>query len=111
MKNYAKVSACLIAMIFLFGTLLFPAMTLAQGSAGSTSTVTITVTDGVTGKAALGVTTYVYSSSGALVQNLGTVPQGGTTVSLPSGQYSVDVTIGVFGFPLTLALFPSVTLR
>jgi hypothetical protein len=105
MKNYAKASACLIAMIFLFGTLLFPAITLAQGSAESTSTVTITVTDGVTHKAALGVTTYVYSSSGALVQNLGTVPQGGTTVSLPSGQYNVEVKIGIFGFPVTLGSF------
>ncbi len=104
MKNIAKVSICLVAMIFLFGMLLMPGVAFAQQGQGQQS-VKITVTDGVTGKAALGVTTSVLSSSGAVIQNLGTVPQGGTEVSLPSGQYSVIVQIGIFGFPVTLASY------
>jgi len=101
MDNNAKVSICLVAIIFLFGTLLMSGVAFAQQGQGQQS-VKITVTDGVTGKAAEGVTTSILSSSGAIVQNLGTVPQGGTEVSLPSGQYSVIVQIGIFGFPVTL---------
>ena len=103
MDNKVKVSIFLVAIIFLFGTLLIPGVAFAQGQ--GTQSVKITVTDGVTGKAAVGVTTSILSSSGAVIQNLGTVPQGGTEVSLPSGQYSIIVQIGIFGFPVTLASY------
>lgn len=101
MKNSAKISIFLVAMILLSSMLLI-GVAFAQQGQGQQS-VMITVTDEVTGKAALGVTTLIRSeSSGAIIQNLGTVPQGGTTVSLPSGQYSIYVQIAIFGFPVTL---------
>ena len=51
MDNKAKVSICLVAIIFLFGTLLMSGVAFAQQGQGQQS-VKITVTDGVTGKAA-----------------------------------------------------------
>ena len=104
MKNNAKFSICLVAMIFILGTLLMPGVAFAQQGQGQQS-VKITVTDGVTGKTAEDITTSILSSSGAVIQNLGTVPQGGTDVSLPAGQYSVIVQMRIFDFPWTLASY------
>ena len=104
MKNNAKVSICLVAMIFILGTLLMPGAALAQQGQGQQS-VKIAVTDGVTDKAAKDITTSILSSNGAVIKNLGTVPQGGTDVALPSGQYSLIVQIRVFDFPWTVASY------
>jgi hypothetical protein len=100
MDTNLKVSICFITVILLFGTLLTP-IVFAQQKTGQP--ITVTVTDGVTGKAADGVTTLIYSSSGAEIQNLGTIHQGGKTVSLPPGLYSFIVQIEIFGFPIKLA--------
>jgi hypothetical protein len=104
MKNKGKIGICFVAVIFIFSALLMSNLAFAQQDQGQQS-VRIIVTDGVTGKAAEGVTTLIRSPSGALIQNLGTVPQGGTVVSLAPGQYNVVVQIGIFGFPVTLGSY------
>jgi len=95
-----KNSLCFVTIVFLFASLFTP-VAFAQQEIGQP--ITITVTDGVTGKAAEGVTTSIHSSSSQETQNLGVVPQGGKTVSLPPGLYSFVVQIEMFGFPITLA--------
>ena len=109
MKNNDKIRIWLVALIFICITLLMPNLAFGQQDQGQQNlgqqSVRIIVTDGVTGKAAQGVTTLIRSPSGALVQNLGTVPQGGTVVSLAPGQYTVVVQTGIFGFPVTLGSY------
>jgi len=104
MKNKGKIGVCFAIVIFIFSTLLMSNLAFAQQDQGQQS-VRIIVTDGATGKAAEGVTTLIRSPTGALIQNLGTVPEGGTLVSLAPGQYTVFVQIGIFGFPVTLGSY------
>ena len=58
-------------------------------------------TDGVTGKAAQGVTTIIDTSTGSLYQNLGTVAEN-TTINLPTGTYVIKVQLSILGIPITM---------
>jgi len=105
MQRKRFINACFAASIILIMTLLSVIGTsFAQGQQ-STATVTIYVKDGVTGTAAQGVTTSIESASGVTVQKLGTVPAGGTQVSLPTGSYNIIVQIDIFNYPVTLVSY------
>ena len=105
MKRNRLISVCLVASIILVMTLLSAISTAFAQDQPSTATATIYVKDGVTGTAAQGVTTIIESASGVTVQNLGTVPSGGTQVSLPTGSYNILVQIKIFNLPVTLVSY------
>jgi hypothetical protein len=105
MQRNRLISVCLVASIILVITLLSAIGTAFAQDQQSTATATIYVKDGVTGTAAKGVTTSIESASGVTVQKLGTVPSGGTQVSLPTGSYSIIVQIDIFNLPVTLVSY------
>lgn len=107
MKTNKKMSLCVLAMICLAFTFMLVQPSFAQQ--GQQYSLTITVKDGVTGKAAQGVTTKIETSTGTLVQNLGTV-SGPTTVTLPAGTYVIDVQLPIFGIQFT-TLSSTITLN
>ncbi|MGD0449786.1 MAG: hypothetical protein ABSA79_01870 [Candidatus Bathyarchaeia archaeon] len=99
MKTSKKLSLCVLAMLCF--SLAFTMLQSSFAQQGQQYPLTITIKDGVTGKEAQGVTTIVDTSSGSLVQDLGTVAEN-TTVNLPAGTYVIKTQLTILGVPITI---------
>ncbi len=97
MKIGKKMGLCILVILcFSLGF-----MMLQCSFAQQTYPLTITVKDGVTGKEAQGVTTQIYTSTGSLEKDLGTVAEN-TIVNLPAGTYVIKTQLTILGVPITI---------
>ncbi len=99
MRINKKLTICVLAMLCFSFVFMLVQPSFAQQE--QQYPLTISVTDGVTGKAAQGVTTIIDTSTGSLYQNLGTVAEN-TTINLPTGTYVIKVQLSILGIPITM---------